>query len=263
MSNSTLEVFDFEGAQIRIHVDGNGEPLFCAKDVAEALGYANTRDAIRKHCKSDGVAFRYPIVDRLGREQKVRFIPEGDVYRLIVHSKLPNAVAFEKKLFEEVVPAIRKHGAYMTEATLEKALTSPDFLIQLATQLKDEQQKRLNLENQMRLDAPKVHFAEAVSTAKTSILIGDLAKILTQNGYETGQKRLFEWLRTNGYLIKQKGSSWNMPTQTAMEKGLFEVKESTHQSPDGSVKISKTTKVTGKGQIFFIDLFTRSQGASC
>lgn len=260
MSNSTLEIFDFEGAQIRIHVDGNGEPLFCATDVAKALGYAKPRNAINQHCK--GALIQGPL-ETAGGTQQVRFIPEGDVYRLIIHSKLPNAVAFEKKLFEEVVPAIRKHGAYMTEATLEKALTSPDFLIQLATQLKDEQQKRLNLENQIKLDAPKVHFAEAVSTAKTSILIGDLAKILTQNGYETGQKRLFEWLRTNGYLIKQKGSSWNMPTQTAMEKGLFEVKESTHQSPDGSVKISKTTKVTGKGQIFFIDLFTRGQGASC
>lgn len=189
------------------------------------------------------------------------FIPEGDVYRLIAHSKLPKAQEFESWVFDEVLPTIRKHGAYMTEQTLEDALTSPDFLIRLATQLKEEQEARRALEaenaaqaQQIAADAPKVVFANAVATSKSSILVGDLAKLLRQNGIEMGQKRLFAWLRDNGYLMKR-GESYNMPTQQSMERGLFEIKEGSVANPDGSIRVTRTVKCTGKGQQYFVNLF--------
>lgn len=182
------------------------------------------------------------------------FIPEGDVYRLIAHSKLPKAQEFESWVFDEVLPTIRKHGAYMTEQTLEDALTSPDFLIRLATQLKEEQEARKALEAENAAMQPKALFADAVTASHTSILIGELAKILKQNGIDIGQNKLFERLRQDGYLMKT-GSSKNMPTQSAMEKGLFEIKESTKTEPNGSVRIMRTTKVTGKGQMYFVNLF--------
>ena len=143
----------------------------------------------------------------------------------------------------------------MTENTLEEALTNPDFLIKLATELKEEQSKRKALEEEKKLNAPKIVFADAVSTSKTSILIGELAKILKQNGIETGQRRLFEWLRVNKYLISRKGTDYNMPTQKSMELGLFEIKETSIAHADGHTSISKTPKITGKGQQYFINKF--------
>ena len=231
-------------------IDENGTVLFCGSDIAKALGYASPANAITAHCKGVTVL----MTPSAGGMQNTKFIPEGDVYRLIVHSKLPAAEQFERWVFDEVLPTIRRNGAYMTDDTLEQALTSPDFLIQLATKLKEEKAKRIELEAQVEQDKPKVLFAKAVETAHTSILIGDLAKILKQNGVQTGQKRLFEQLRQDGYLIKG-GNSHNMPTQRAMEMGLFEVKESTVNNPDGSIRINRTTKVTGKGQTYFINKY--------
>lgn len=236
-------------------VEENGTVLFCGSDIARALGYSNTKDALSRHCKEDGVAF-HDLIDSMGREQQAKFINEGNVYRLITHSKLPAAEQFEHWVFDEVLPTIRRNGAYMTDDTLEQALTSPDFLIQLATKLKEEKAKRVELEAKVEQDKPMVLFAQAVETAHNSILIGDLAKILKQNGVQTGQKRLFEQLRQEGYLMKG-GNSHNMPTQRAMEMGLFEVKESTVNNPDGSVRINRTTKVTGKGQTYFISKFLK------
>lgn len=231
-------------------IEENGTVLFCGSDIAKALGYARPADAISAHCKGVCVL----PTPSAGGTQNTKFIPEGDVYRLIAHSKLPAAEQFESWVFDEVLPTIRRNGAYMTDDTLEHALTSPDFLIQLATKLKEEKAKRIELEAQVEQDKPKVLFARAVETAHTSILIGDLAKILKQNGVQTGQKRLFEQLRQDGYLIKG-GNSHNMPTQRAMEMGLFEVKESTVNNPDGSVRINRTTKVTGKGQTYFVNKY--------
>ena len=249
---NNLQIFNNDRfGEIRTVEDG-GKVLFCGSDVANALGYTNTRKALSDHCK--GVTKCDTLTN--GGNQTLNFIPEGDVYRLITHSKLPTAQEFEHWVFDEVLPSIRRNGAYMTDSTLEQALTSPDFLIQLATKLKDEQQKRRELETQVEQDKPKVLFAQAVETAKTSILVGDLAKILKQNGVNTGQKRLFEQLRSEGYLIKG-GSSHNMPTQRAMEMGLFEVKESTINNPDGSIRVTRTVKVTGKGQVYFVNRYTR------
>lgn len=231
----------------------NDTPYFVGKDVAEILGYERPTKAIADHVDSEDKD-EVPIQDSIGRMQNTPVINESGLYSLILSSKMPNAKKFKHWVTGEVLPSIRKHGAYMTDETLEQALTSPDFLIRLATELKTEKEKRIALENKVTEDKPKVLFAEAVETAKTSILIGDLAKILRQNGITTGQNRLFEWLRNHGYLIKS-GDSRNMPTQSAMEMGLFEVKEISVHNPDGTIRITKTTKVTGKGQTYFVNKF--------
>lgn len=244
--------FDYKGTSIRT-VTKDGATLWCGKDIATTLGYQNTKDALARHCH--GVVKRYPIIDSLGRTQQARFISEPDLYRLITHSKLPDAQNFEKWVFEEVLPTIRNHGAYLTPQKIEEVLTDPDTIIQLATNLKREQERRRALETKVKDDAPKVLFADSVTTAKTSILVGQLAKLITQNGHQIGQNRLFAWLRDNGYLSRRKGTDWNMPQQQYVEAGLFEIKESTHTQPDGVVRITRTPKVTGKGQIYFVNKF--------
>ena len=174
---------------------------------------------------------------------------------MVLSSRLPTAKKFKRWVTSEVIPSIRKHGAYMTPDKLEEVLLKPDTLIQLAQNLKAEQEKRMALEVKMEEQKPKVLFAESVEAAKTSILIGELAKLLKQNGINIGQNRLFEWLRNNGYLIRRQGSDYNMPTQRAMEMGLFEIKETTITHSDGHIHVSKTPKVTGKGQVYFVNLF--------
>ena len=183
------------------------------------------------------------------------FIPENVFYRLAMKAKNEAAEHFQAKIADEVIPSIRKHGGYLTPDKLEEVLLKPDTLIQLAQNLKAEQEKRKALEVKMEEQKPKVLFAESVEAAKTSILIGELAKLLKQNGINIGQNRLFEWLRNNGYLIKRQGSDYNMPTQRAMEMGLFEIKETTITHSDGHIHVSKTPKVTGKGQVYFVNLF--------
>ena len=253
MNNIQIFKNDSFGA-VRTTTDENGKILFCGKDVATALGYVDTAQAIRKHCKGV-VEITTPSN---GGAQMMKFITEGDVYRLTFGSKLPSAEKFTDWVADEILPSIRKHGAYMTENVIEQALTSPDFLIQLATQLKEEQAQRKALEQRVEADRPKVLFADAVETSQNSILIGDLAKLIKQNGVDIGQKRLFAWLRENGYLIKS-GSSMNMPTQRSMDMKLFEVKERSISNPDGSVRVTKTTKVTGKGQTYFINIFLKGE----
>lgn len=182
------------------------------------------------------------------------FLPENMVYRLGFKASNEAAQKFQAVLADEVLPAIRKHGAYMTEETLEKAITSPDFLIKLATNLKEEKEKRLEAERQIEADRPKVTFANAVNVSKDGMLLEMLAKLLHQNGVDIGQKRLFQWMRDKGYLMKN-GTDKNMPTQKARELGLFKVKERAIDNPDGSVRLTRTTLVTGKGQEYFINKF--------
>ena len=228
------------------------EPWFVGKDVADILGYLRPADAIRTHVGGEdkGVG----EIPTPGGIQEMTIINESGLYSLIFASKLPSAKAFKRWVTSEVLPTIRKHGAYLTDEALHKAITEPDFLIRLATELKQEKEARQQAEQQIEADRPKVLFAGAVSASHTSILVGDLAKLLKQNGYETGQKRLFQRLRDEGYLIKS-GSSKNMPTQKAMKMGLFEVKETTINNPDGTIRVTKTPKVTGKGQIYFINRY--------
>lgn len=231
----------------------SGTPWFVGKDVAEILKYQRTADAISSHVDDEdkGVG----KIQTPGGMQKVILINESGLYSLILSSKLPNAKRFKRWVTSEVLPAIRRHGAYMTEEALEKAITEPDFLIRLATQLKEEKAKRLEAEKQVEAAKPKVLFADAVSASHTSILVGELAKILRGNGIEIGQRRLFAWLREHGYLIKRQGTDYNMPTQMAMELGLFEIKEGSYVNGSGANIITKTPKVTGKGQTYFINKF--------
>ena len=231
----------------------DGEPYFVGKDVASVLGYKEPRSAVSKKVDEEdrGVS---KIATPSGT-QEMTVINESGLYSLILSSKLPTAKKFKRWVTSDVLPSIRKHGTYMTDDTLEKALTSPDFLIKLATELKEEKEQRQALEEEKKLNAPKVVFADAVSTSKTSILVGELSKILKQNGINIGQNRLFSWLRENDYLIKRKGTDWNMPTQKSMDMKLFEIKESTHLNGNGVNVTTKTPKVTGKGQQYFINKF--------
>lgn len=199
-----------------------------------------------------------PIQGPLGGTQVMTIINESGLYSLILSSKLSTAKRFKRWVTNDVLPAIHKHGAYMTEETIEKAITSPDFLIKLATNLKEEKEKRLAAERQIEADRPKVTFANAVNVSKDGMLIGMLAKLLHQNGVDIGQKRLFQWMRDNGYLMKS-GADRNMPTQKARELGLFKVKERAIDNPDGSVRRTRTTLVTGKGQEYFINKFLSSR----
>lgn len=238
-------------------VEIKGEVWFVGKDVAESLGYGNARDALISHIddedrtviqKSENPTFDIP-------NRGMIVINESGLYSLILSSKLPNAKKFKRWVTNEVLPSIRKHGAYMTDITIEKMVENPDLLIELATKLKQEKEERKRLEKQVQEERPHAILGRAITTAKTSILIGDLAKILNQNGVNIGAKRLFEWMRNNGYLIKRKGTDWNMPTQRSMNLELFEVKESVHIDGNGCNKITRTTKVTGKGQEYFVNRF--------
>lgn len=246
-----LQIFNNpEFGEIRTLEEGE-RVLFCGSDVAKALGYTNPSKALSDHCK--GVTKRYTPTK--SGTQEMSFIPESDLYRLVFSSKLPTAEKFTDWVTDEILPTIRKHGAYMTPDVIERTLTDPDYIIQLATTLKDEQQKRKALEVQAEENRPKVLFADSVAASHTSILIFDLAKILKQNGVEIGGHRLFDWMRKNGYLVRRDGNDHNMPTQRSMEMGLFEVKETTVSHSDGHISVNKTPKVTGKGQQYFINLF--------
>lgn len=183
------------------------------------------------------------------------YIPESVFYRLAMKAKNEVAEAFQAKIAEEVIPSIRKHGAYMTPETLEAAILNPDYLIKVATALKQETEKRKALESKVQADAPKVLFADSVAASGSTVLVGELAKIMRQNGVDMGERRLFRWMRDNGYLIKRNGTDYNMPTQASMEQGLFRIKETVINHSDGHTSVSKTPKVTGKGQTFFLNKF--------
>lgn len=249
--NEVRRFSSLEFGQIRTMVI-EGQPWFVGKDVARALGYKNISDALNKHVfdEDKGVA----KCDTLGGNQIMTIVSESGMYSLIFGSKLERAKSFKRWVTSKVLPDIRKTGMYATD----ELINNPDLLIQVATQLKEERQARQELEHINQANQPKVLFADSVASSKQTILIGDLAKLIKQNGYDIGQNRLFEWLRANGYLISRNGESYNMPTQRAMDLELFEVKERTHLNPDGSVRLTKTTKVTGKGQVYFINKFLKN-----
>ena len=228
-------------------IEEGGKVLFCGSDCAKMLGYSKPQNAISAHCK--GAALKQGIIDGLGREQNMLFITEGDLYRLITHSKLPAAEEFEKWVFDEVLPSIRKHGGYIAG---QENMSDEELIARALMVAKHKIEER---DKQIEVLKPKALFADAVSASKTSILIGDLAKLIKQNGHDIGQRRLFQWMRDKGYLIKQQGASWNMPTQKSMDMGLFEIKETTITHSDGHISISKTVKVSGKGQVYFVNKF--------
>lgn len=256
-----IEVFkSSEFGQVRTLVLDNN-PYFLGNDVAKILGYKRVGDAISQHVDvEDKKTLTYKAfgdsVQSLWKGNDFSnktFITESGLYDLIFSSNLPSAKKFKRWVISEVLPSIRKHGLY----AVDEVLSNPDMLINALTALKAERQKRLEAETQVEKMTPKAIFADAVSVSKNTILIGELAKILKQNGVEIGANRLFEWLRNNGYLISRKGSDWNMPTQRSMDMGLFRIKETVVTHSDGHTSISKTTKVTGKGQQYLINKFLK------
>ena len=244
--NQLQKVFNYGVNQVRTIVKGE-DVWFVAKDVCQILEITNPTMAMQRLDADERTKFN------LGRQGETNVVNESGLYELIFGSKKKEARDFKNWIKREVIPSIRKHGGYLTPDKIEEALLNPDTLIQLATNLKTEREKRIAAEQKVEEQKPKVLFADAVGASKTSILVGELAKLLRQNGLETGQKRLFDWLRNNGYLIKRRGTDYNMPTQRSMEMGLFEIKETSINHSDGHISISKTPKVTGRGQVYFIN----------
>lgn len=253
---SNIQIFNYQNNEVRT-VELNGEPWFVLKDVCNILGISKYRDtAARLDADERGSV----EVDTLGGTQQVIAVNESGLYHVILRSDKPEAAPFRKWVTSDVLPSIRKHGAYMTPETLQAAILNPDTMIQLCQQLKTEQDKNKALSEENAKLAPKGLFADAVSVSDRCILVSELAKLLKQNGIETGQNRLYEQLRADGFLVKdRKRSDFNMPTQKAMELGLFKVRESTRVHSDGHTTIDKTTKVTGKGQIYLINYYLKKQ----
>jgi anti-repressor protein len=251
--NNELQLFNFESQKLRT-LQINGEPFFVGKDLAEILGYQNGSRDINRHVDEED---RTKLMLSDGRQSKETIIiNESGMYSLILSSKLPNAKKFKRWVTSEVLPAIHKTGVYMTDKKAAQIISDKsgnalaDLLQQAANQLK---QKDMQIQEMK----PKVLFADSVATSHTTILVGELAKILKGNGIDIGANRLFAWMRNQGYLINRKGSDWNMPTQKSMDLGLFKIKETTINHSNGSTSISKTPKVTGKGQQYFINKLSK------
>lgn len=260
-----------------VRVIGTTEsPLFCAADVCRALGYSNSRDAIARHADEGDVVKRDTPTS--SGVQSITYVNESGLYALIFGSKIPSAKKFKKWVTSEVLPSIRKTGGYIAagvEDTDEEIMARALLVADATIKRKDERIAQLQAENEsaqkqieeqqskIEQDAPKVLFADAVSTSQRSCLVAELAKILKQNGVDIGQNRLYGWLRSNGYL-GARGLYYNQPTQKAMKLGLFEIKQTTITKPDGTVLVATTPKITGKGQIYFVDKFlSRKGGAPC
>lgn len=236
------------GKEFKIYGDFEN-PLFKASDVANWIEHSNVSRMLESIDENEKIKRE---IGTLTNSYSAWFLTEDGLYEVLMQSRKPIAKAFKKEV-KIILKTIRQNGMYATD----KLLDNPDLAIQAFTKLKEEREKRKALEIEKEQNRPKVIFAEAVETSKSSILIGDLAKLIKQNGVDMGQKRLFTWLRENGYLIKRQGSDYNMPTQKAMELGLFEIKETAVTHSDGHITVNKTPKVTGKGQIYFINKFIK------
>ena len=248
---SEIQIFNYNSTEIRT-IQKDGEPWFVLRDVCNVLGLG-TPARVAERLDTDEVSQTH-ITDSMGRQQEMTVINESGLYNVILRSDKPEAKPFRKWVTSEVLPTIRRHGMYATPDTVEKMLADPDTTIKLLETIKQERAARMALEAKAEADKPKVLFADAVSASHSSILVGDLAKLLRQNGVEIGQNRLFRFLREKGYLCSH-GERYNLPTQRSMDRGWFQVKETTINQPDGSIRITRTVKVTGKGQQYFINLF--------
>ena len=235
----------------------DGEPWFVAADVCKALGLEQVSRAMDRLDEDERGLLKVTHPQSPTKTQEVNGVNESGLYHLVLCSTKPEARAFKRWVTHEVIPSIRKHGMYATPTTIEQMIADPANAIKVFSALKQEQERRKELEATVEHNAPKVLFADAVAASHTSILIGDLAKLIRQNGVEVGQNRLFQWLRDNGYLCST-GERYNLPTQKSMDLKLFEVKEPTISNPDGSIRITRTTKVTGKGQAYFVNKFLAS-----
>ena len=250
---TATDLYTFRDQQVRT-VAIDGEAWFALADVCSVLGVNNPSQVASR--LDDDALITNEVIDAMGRSQSARFVNESGLYEAIFLSRKPEAKAFKRWVTHEVLPAIRRHGVYATDGALDQMLADPDSMIRALTALKEERTARMALESQAEADRPKVLFADAVATSHTTVLVGDLAKILRGNDVQVGANRLFEWLREDGFLIRRKGADWNMPTQRSMELGLFRIKETAVIHTDGHTTVSKTPKVTGKGQAYFISRYS-------
>lgn len=237
--------------EIRITISEDDKPMFCLADVCKALELTNPA-MVKARLSAKGISNADTLT--AGGVQSMTYINEANLYKCIFQSRKPEAEKFQDWVYEEVLPTIRKHGVYATPQTIDNLLADPDNAIKVFQTLKEERQLRQIAEAKIEADAPKVLFADAVVGSKSTCLIGELAKIISQNGYPIGQNRLFQWLRENGYLGKH-GERYNIPNQQYVEMGLFELKKGVRSGNDGVMKVTMTTKVTGKGQSYFINKF--------
>ncbi|MFL0405241.1 phage antirepressor [Bacillus nitratireducens] len=252
-----LQVFNNEEfGQVRTVVQGE-DVWFVAKDVCDVLEIVNATRSLSRLDEDELHSMK--VTDSLGRQQETNIINESGLYSLIMTSRKPQAKAFKRWVTSEVLPSIRKHGAYMTDQVLEQAVTNPDFMIGLLTNLKEEQAKRIEAERKVLQQQSLVTFAQAIQVSKNLISIKQLAILMKQKGIDIGQNRLFEWLRENGYLCKKRGSMYNTPTQYSMDLGLFESQEFVRTNSEGEFVTSFTPKVTGKGQLYFINKFLNQE----
>lgn len=226
------------------------DPLFVAKDVAEWIGHSNPTEMVRTVDPEEKLN---STILSGGQRREVTLLTEDGLYEVLMQSRKPIAKQFKKQV-KQILKDIRRRGIYATDNTIDKIIDNPEFGIRLLTELKAEREQRKALEQQVEQDKPRVLFSKAVEASDTSILVGDLAKILKQNGINVGQNRLFQWMRDNGYLIKS-GSSRNMPTQYSMDRGWFEIQERVIQVPDREPRVTRTPRVTGKGQLYFVNRF--------
>lgn len=247
---NNLEVFNFENKEVRTKSQNN-EVWFCLKDVCSILEIKNHKDVVSR-LNQKGVDISDTLTN--GGMQKVTFINESNLYKVIFQSRKQQAERFTEWVTGEVLPSLRKHGMYATEETIDKILSNPDFGIRLLSELKEEREKSKQLKSENDQLKPKALFADTVSASDTSILIGQLAKLLKQNGNDIGQNRLFKILRKDGYLGKS-GENYNLPTQKSMNLKVMEIKERTVNNSDGSVRITKTPMITGKGQVYFVNRY--------
>jgi len=247
---------------VRLYVDADGAAWFCGKDIAAGLDYPESSlSQINNLMGTVPAEWKgHRILMTPGGLQDMLCLTEQGVYFFLFRSDKPRALPYQKWLAGEVLPSIRKHGGYLTPAKIEEALLNPDTLIRLATDLKAERARREELEIKVEADRPKTIFADAVDASKTSILVGELATVLRQNGVNIGQNRLFALLREDGWLNKQ-GDRYNLPTQKAVDSGLMQIKERTVANPDGSIRITRTPKITGKGQCYFVNKFLNRASA--
>lgn len=246
---------------VRGYIDEKGIAWLNLEDVARGLGITDKAKSgntvvrwarLKEYLKEFGIA---TCGDGVGKENLPEYIQENVFYKLCMKANNEVARKFQDRVCDEILPSIRKYGMYATDELLD----NPDLIIKMATRLKEEKAKNKELEDKMKEDKPKVLFAEAVSIAKNTILIREMAKLIKQNGIDMGEKRLFIWLRENGYLIKKIGTDYNMPTQRSMDLGLFEIKESPVLHSSGEIEISKTPKITGKGQQYFLNIFLKDK----
>lgn len=245
--NNEIQPFEFENNPVRTTQDEHGNPLFCAKDVARILGYTNPNKAIRDHARGERIVH---TLKTAGGIQKIQFITEGDLYRLIVSSRLPAAERFEHWIYDEVLPSIRKHGIYAPETAIDQILADPDFGIRLLTSLKEERAKRIEAENQTKALEPKAKALDDFTNAYETLLVREAAKLLSNAGTPIGEKELREWLSQHDWIYRHAGTWW-AASDRVKAGHLVMIESRTHgQHKDGSIfSFAPTVKITRKGLV--------------